>query len=245
MTGPAATRWYPRERPVRAVAGGAGARWLTFDCYGTLVDWRGGISAVMEELAPGRGEGLLDAYYREEPAVQAERPFRRYTEVLEESLRRALRAQGVTAAPGAERLLPRSLPSWRVFDDVAAGLGAVRATGWRVGILSNIDRELFAGTLGALPPVVDAVVTAEDVGAYKPDHAHWRAFMSWQGVGPAGVIHVAQSQFHDVVPAHELGLRCIWINRLDEPADATLASRVLPDLRRLPGVVDELDAALS
>ena len=212
-------------------------RWATFDCYGTLVDWRAGIAAGVERVAPGRGAALLPLYYRHEAAVQAER-FRPYREVLGESLRRAAGEAGVRLSPGAETVLADSLPAWPVFADVGPALDALRRKGWRLAVLSNIDPDLFAATRRRLPVVIDAVVTAQDVGAYKPAAGHFLRFREQHR--PALQVHVAQSYLHDIVPAHALAIPAIWINRLGERQDATIAAAVLPDLRTLPATVERL-----
>jgi 2-haloacid dehalogenase len=215
-------------------------RWITFDCYGTLVDWRTGIARGIEAVAPGQSAQLLPLYYRHEAEVQAER-FRPYREVLAEALRRAAAQAGVTLAVGADAVLPDSLPGWPVFPDVGAALGQLRQDGWRLGILSNIDRDLFAGTRERLPVPIDALITAQDVGSYKPSPGHFRRFR--QAYRPDVQIHVAQSWFHDIVPARDLGIPAIWIDRLGEGHDSSIASAVLPDLRELAATVSRLSTS--
>lgn len=214
-------------------------RWLTFDCYGTLVDWRTGIAEGIEAVAPGRSAQLLPTYYRHEAAVQRER-FRPYRDVLAEALRRAAAEAGVTLRAGAEGILPDTLPGWPVFDDVGPALSRLRESGWKLGVLSNIDPDLFAGTRQRLPVRIDAVITALDVGSYKPAAGHFIQFRhTYQ---PQVQLHVAQSWFHDIAPAHALGIQAIWINRLGELDDASIAAAVLPDLRDLPATVSRLAA---
>jgi 2-haloacid dehalogenase len=212
-------------------------RWLTFDCYGTLVDWRTGIARAIEAVAPGQSERLLPLYYRHEVQVQAE-GFLPYREVLQEALLRAATEAGVSLSPGSERILPDTLPDWPVFPDVGPALGKLREEGWQLAILSNTDPDLFAGTRQRLPVPIDALVTAQDVGSYKPAKAHFLRFR--ESYQPAVQLHVAQSWFHDVVPANQLGIPAIWINRLGEDDDPSLASAVLPDLRELPAAVSRV-----
>jgi 2-haloacid dehalogenase len=212
-------------------------RWLTFDCYGTLVDWRAGIAQGIEAVAPGESARLLPFYYRHEAEVQRE-PFRPYREVLSESLRRAAGEAGVPLGEGADQILPDTLPRWPVFADVGPALSVLREAGWKLAVLSNIDPDLFAGTRQRLPIRIDAVVTALEVGSYKPAMGHFVRFR--HTYRPQLQVHVAQSWFHDIVPASRLSIPTVWINRLHEPHDPSIAAVVLPDLRELPAAVSRL-----
>jgi len=216
--------------------------WLTFDCFGTLVDWRHGIGTTGDLLFPGRGVELLRTYDRAEPEIQAEKPFRRYREVLAEGLRRAASGLSLTLVDDDATALVATIPYWPVFPDVAAALAACRDEGWRLALLTNCDRDLIALTQRRLPVPFDAVVTAEDVGAYKPHEAHFRRFETSFGVTRERWIHVAQSYFHDIRPASALGIRCVWINRLREAHDTSLADVTLPGLTELPSAVRQLHA---
>jgi 2-haloacid dehalogenase len=211
-------------------------KWVTFDCFGTLVDWRHGISASVELLAPGRGAAVLDAYNTHEPVVQAESPRMRYRLVLAESLRRACAQEGVPLNDDDASVLAATIPYWPVFPEVGAELGALRAAGWRLALLTNCDRDIVGETQRRLPVPFDAVVTAEDVGAYKPADAHFDRFST--AYEPGRWVHVAQSYTHDMVPAHRLGISRVWVNRLGErPADPSILQQVLPDLGGLLATV--------
>jgi 2-haloacid dehalogenase len=214
--------------------------WISFDCYGTLVDWNRGITATMESIAPGRGAELRALYERIEPEVQAERPFRRYREVLAEGLRRSARLAGVQLAGGDDEALAAGLPDWPVFADVGAALGALRDAGHRLAVLSNVDPDLFAGTRTRLPVDIDVVVTAAEVESYKPGLAHFERFRELTGVAPGRWIHAACSWFHDICPAHLLGVPSVWVDRDHGSEDPAIASAVVPDLVTLPVVVAEL-----
>jgi 2-haloacid dehalogenase len=215
-------------------------RWATFDCYGTLVDWHAGISGAAESVAPGRGAELLAAYHRLEPAVEAEPPFRPYRDVLRETLSRAAAAIGAALPPGGEDVLGAALPGWPVYADVGPALGALRETGWKLAILSNVDRDLLAGTARHLPVPFDLVVTAEEVRSYKPAPGHLRRFQELTGAAPVRWVHVAGSVFHDIAPARAHGVRGVYIVRTPEKEDARAAEAMLPDLRALPAVLDAL-----
>ncbi|MFB4281228.1 HAD-IA family hydrolase [Nonomuraea sp. MTCD27] len=212
-------------------------RWATFDCFGTLIDWRHGIHTSAELIAPGQGARLLEAYNRHEHAVQTESPGLRYRHVLAEALRRACAEEKVELAADDASVLAATLPYWPVFPEVGPELSALRAAGWRLALLTNCDRDLIAETRRRLPVPFDAVVTAEDAGAYKPAEAHFELFR--RSYEPEVWVHVAQSYFHDLVPAHRLGLPRVWINRHgDRPSDPTVVQRVLPDLRGLLTAVE-------
>lgn len=211
-------------------------RWVTFDCFGTLVDWWHGIATAIDLILPGQGERLLGAYGRHELAVQTESPSLRYREVLAESLRRACAETGTALRPDDASVLAATLPYWPVFPEVRDELATLRAAGWRLALLTNCDRDLIAETRRRLETPFDAVVTAEDAGAYKPDDAHFRVFR--ESFEPERWVHVAQSYTHDMVPAHRLGIRRVWINRLAErPADPAVTQTELPDLRGLADTI--------
>lgn len=215
-------------------------RWLTFDCFGTLVDWRHGIRTTAELLFPGRGRELLDAYNRVEPLVQGEQPFRRYREVLAESLRRSSAGLSLALNTDDAGALASTIPYWPVFPDVGVALRTLRAEGWRLALLTNCDLDLIALTRRRLPVRFDAVVTAEDVSAYKPALAPFLRFRDSLGTGLETWIHVAQSHFHDIRPAKSLGIRAVWINRLQESDDPSLPDAVLGGLEGLPETIGRL-----
>lgn len=218
-------------------------RWLTFDCFGTLVDWRHGIQTTGELLFPGRGADFLDAYVAFEHEVENEGSFKRYRAVLTETTRRAARQMNVDLKPDDATALVSTIPYWPPFADVGPALGELRKDGWKFALLTNCDRDLIAQTQRRLPASFDAVVTAEDVSAYKPDPAHFRLFQSTFGSSAAAWIHVAQSYFHDITPAHELGITRIWVNRHGQQDDPALADAVISGLAELPRAVATLTAA--
>ena len=214
-------------------------RWLTFDCFGTLVDWRHGIRTTGELLFPGRGEAFLEAYIALEAEVE-EGPFKRYRAVLTETARRAAKKLGVDLKPDDATALVSTIPHWPPFGDVGPALSTLRREGWKLALLTNCDRDLIAQTQRRLPASFDAVVTAEDVSAYKPNHAHFKLFQSTFGSSAKAWIHVAQSYFHDIRPTHELGITRIWVNRQGEKDDPALADSVIRGLGELPAAVKSL-----
>jgi 2-haloacid dehalogenase len=211
-------------------------RWATFDCYGTLIDWNGGIRS---ELARVFGEDRADAqlvrYHEVEPALQVDGD-RTYREVMTETMRR------LGAPVGDEGGLAKALPSWQPFPEVRAALEETRAHGWRLVILSNSDRDFIESSMGQIGVPFERAVVASEIGSYKPAHVHWQRFFDETGAQPDRHVHVAQSHFHDIVPAHELGLRSVWINRYGERHEPS-PTRELRDLSRLPDTLDELVGA--
>ena len=215
------------------------SRWATFDCYGTLVDWNGGIRGVLETLfGADRGPELLARYHRLEPEVQAE-AYRSYAEVLTITLERLAAENDLTIPEGETGALARSLPDWPAFREVPHALEELRRRGWNLAILSNTDRALILESEKRIGVPFDLIVTAEDVNSYTPAHAHWEKFFELTTADRAHHVHVAASLFHDVAPARELALKIVWINRLGEAADPE-PDRELPDLSGLPDALDEL-----
>jgi 2-haloacid dehalogenase len=216
-------------------------RWATFDCYGTLIDWNGGIKAELERLfGVEDAPRLLERYHEVEPQVQAEE-YRSYAEVLTLTLMRLADEESLAIPEGETDALARSLPTWEPFPEVRAALEELRKRGWKLAILSNSDRDLIAASRQRIGVPFDLTIVAEDVGSYKPAHGHWLRFREETGVEGDGHIHVAGSLFHDIAAANELGIRSIWINRLDEQPGPE-PTRELRDLSSLPETLDELVA---
>jgi len=213
---------------------------LTFDCFGTLIDWRHGIRTTGELLFPGRGPAFLDAYVTLEAQVEGEGSFKRYRAVLTETVRRVARQLELDLKPDDATALVSTIPYWPPFGDVGPALSELRREGWKLALLTNCDRDIIALTQRRLPASFDAVVTAEDVSAYKPSPAHFRLFQSTFGSSAEAWIHVAQSYFHDIRPAHELGITRIWVNRQGEKDDPAVADAVISGLAELPRAVGEL-----
>jgi 2-haloacid dehalogenase len=210
------------------------ARWATFDCYGTLIDWQAGIRG---ELARVFGEDRADAqlaqYHELEPELQRT-GILSYREVMTEAMRR------LGAPAGEEEGLADSLPSWNPFPDVAPALEDLWRRGWQLAILSNSDRDLIAASKDRIGVPFDQTVVAQEIQSYKPAHRHWEEFYVRTGADPARHAHVAASLFHDIEPASALGLPTVWINRLGETAGRLKPTKELPDLSGLPDVLDEL-----
>ena len=210
---------------------------VTFDCYGTLIDWNKGlgdalVDAVGRGGSPVRREELLHAYHSFEPLVEAESRGT-YRSVLMETARRAAEEQlGCEISPEAASAFAESLPGWLPFPDTNPALELLHAAGYRLGILSNVDDDLLAGTLRYFSVPFELTVTAQQVGSYKPAPAHFEA--ARRVIGKARWLHVAQSYFHDVVPAGVLGVPVAWINRHHEwQSGAVRPDYVFSDLTEL------------
>ena len=207
-------------------------RWATFDCYGTLIDWDGGIRRELARLfGEERAGEQLARYHQVEPEIQRAEPSLSYREVM-------ARVLDELGAPAGEReALGDSLPSWAPFPEVQAALTEARGRGWRLAILSNTDREFIEASKRQLGVPFDATIVASEIGSYKPAPGHWQTFE--REVGRLPDVHVAASHFHDVVPANGLGVLTVWVNRLAEPGDPR-PTREISDLAALPDVLDEL-----
>ena len=215
-------------------------RWATFDCYGTLVDWNAGIGTELARLfGPSRADALLARYHVVEPRVQREHPGATYREVMARVLGELAAEEGVSLPAEERDALAVALPRWPVFPEVPAALAEARSRGWRLVALSNSDRDLIEASLAAIGVPFDGAVVASEIGSYKPAAGHWRVFAESTGADATRHVHVAQSHFHDIVPAARLGIRSIWINRLGETATPA-PTRELPDLSGLADVLDQL-----
>lgn len=205
-------------------------RALTFDCYGTLIDWETGLLGALRPILRAHGPQLRDeqilALYSElEPAAQ--NPYRRYREVLEQVVRGLGERLGFQASDAEARSLPESLPNWQPFPDTVAALEKLH-TRFQLAIISNTDDDLFAGTARHLRVKFDQVVTAEQAGAYKPSLAPFHLALERLGLPKEQVLHVGQSVYHDVVPAKSLGLATVLVRRRGFGATRVMAEK--PDL---------------
>jgi len=186
----------------------AGERWVTFDCYGTLIDWNGGIRGELARLfGEEQADENLRHYHELEPELEAD-GTRSYREVMTEAMHR------LGAPTGEEGGLAESLPGWEPFPEVPGALREAQDRGWSLAILSNTDRDFIEASMARLDVPFELAIVASEIGSYKPALGHWQAFERETGRLPN--VHVAASLFHDIVPANELGLPSVWINRLSE-----------------------------
>jgi 2-haloalkanoic acid dehalogenase type II len=196
---------------------------LTFDCYGTLIDWETGLYTALKPLLAAAAvtapaAEVLAQFAAHEVAQQAQTPGMLYPELLAQVHRRLAGDWGVTVSEAAHAAFGRSVPDWPAFADTAAALQYLKQH-YRLVILSNVDRASFAASNAKLDVSFDAICTAQDIGSYKPDARNFRyliASVGRLGVEPRGILHTAQSLYHDHAPAQAAGLATAWIDRRHE-----------------------------
>ena len=208
---------------------------LTFDCYGTLIDWEAGLLAALRPPVAARGieapdEALLEAFARHEAELEAG-PYQRYREVLASVLRSMLAHRGEAPSDEEAAAFGGSVADWPAFPDSAVALQRLHER-FRLGVITNCDDDLFAASEARLGTTFDWVVTAQQARRYKPNPRGFELMFERVGLPPARILHVAQSLFHDHVPAKRLGLSTVWVNRRgDRPGfGATPAAEATPDL---------------
>lgn len=193
---------------------------LSFDCYGTLIDWETGIAAVLEPWAASHGrslprEELLTAYSAHEAHAEEEHPTDLYPQILARAMRGLGAQLGIPVSDDEAEALAHSVPQWPAFPDSAEALGRLSER-YALIILSNIDRASFAGSNKHLKVTFTSILTAQDIGSFKPSPRNFEALLAEVdrlGIPREGLLHVAQSLFHDHVPAKSFGLPTVWINR--------------------------------
>jgi 2-haloacid dehalogenase len=204
---------------------------VTFDCYGTLIDWETGIlNSLRTSISLRREEEghALNLYSRIEPEIQAA-GYKRYREVLREVLTLVAHEFGREVPRGKEYAIADSIKDWLPFADTVDALKRLKSR-FKLGIISNIDDDLFEHTQKHLQVPFDLVVTAQQVGAYKPSHRNFEEAERRGILNRKTWLHAAESLFHDVAPARELGIRNVWLNRREgKPNAATRTSEVKPD----------------
>ncbi len=220
-------------------------RVITFDCYGTLVRWHRAVedaarAVLRRHVAQGEADGgaadLAGRLREATMARQGRAPFLGYKEVLRSSLGEALAEVGLAGSTGDGDTLLSFLRAIAPHPEVPAALERLRAR-YRLGIISNTDDDLIAGTVAAIGVPIEFVVTAEQAGAYKPDHRLFLHAHAVMGVTREETIHVGMGQFTDMKVCHELGIRSVWIDRAGEAAAEWPADTVLRDLSGLPGLL--------
>jgi 2-haloacid dehalogenase len=213
---------------------------LTFDCYGTLIDWAAGISRALQPILKTHDVDVADdelfrLYGRFEKDVESG-PYVNYREVLRQVVRRFGDHFGFTPTNAELERFSDSVGRWPPFDDTNAALGRL-GEHFRLAVVSNVDDDLFHETARHFTVTFDEVITGEQVGAYKPDLAPFETAFTRLGVPPNRLLHVAQSVYHDVNPAGRMGISCVWVQRygerFDPPTPQTAPVRTVPDLSSL------------
>ena len=210
-----------------------GFEWISFDCYGTLIDWETGISEAVGDLLEKHGirrsrAEILALFADLEPRVQNSECFVEYRRVLRRVMEMMGTELGFRFSESDLDCLSDSLPDWPVFADVGDALGALGER-YRLAVISNIDDDLFAGTARALGVDFDVVVTAEQVRSYKPDLNNFEVASARMEVRKQAWLHVAESLYHDIGPANRLGIKSVWVNRAGR-GGGTLRTGAVPDL---------------
>ena len=214
---------------------------LTFDCYGTLIDWEGGMRASLESVVqrtglPAPWETLTAKYIEVEMDVEAE-PYRPYREVLQIALRRTFESYGFEINEQEQQAFVDSIRSWPPFAETQTVLESLIRKGKQLAILSNIDNDIIRESVQHIGVPFDWIISAEDVNSYKPAHGHWTRFLEISGVPKERILHVGASALHDIRPAKEIGFRSVWVNRTNEPSNLCEPDSMLSDLRKLPELV--------
>ena len=219
--------------------------WVSFDCYGTLVDWETGISAavggVLESHGVRRSRAEVLALFADaEPRVQGSEGFLEYRTVLRRVMAAIGAKAGIQCSESELECLADTLPSWPVFPEVVDALNALQAR-CRLAVISNVDDDLFAGTARVLGVDFDVVVTAQQVRSYKPNLRNFHTARDRMGVDPGRWLHVAESLYHDIGPANRLGIKSVWVNRAGSGGGTRRADAVpdlvVPDLAALAGMM--------
>ncbi|HID77866.1 MAG TPA: haloacid dehalogenase type II [Planctomycetaceae bacterium] len=216
---------------------------LTFDCYGTLVDWESGIRRVLGQLRESHGvEAPVDRLLAEWEEIQFQMiggPCRPYRDVLRDSLHEAFRRQGVQLAAEEADQLGCTIGDWPLFPDTRPALARLKAR-YRLGILSNIDDWMLARSVSRMGVEFDELITAEQVQSYKPRPAHFHEAMRRFGAGPEQFLHCAFGLKYDHEPARRSGMQGAWIRRPgwigDQPAEVTVVVDSLEELAQRLGV---------
>jgi 2-haloacid dehalogenase/putative hydrolase of the HAD superfamily len=209
---------------------------VTFDCYGTLVDWESGLADAFRAEAERDGfqlrrDEIISIYHDVEPEVQAGE-YRLYRDVLAETARRVAARLGWALPPERAGFLAESLPDWPVFVDTRPALERLR-TRFDLAILSNVDDDLLAATMERIGVAFDWAVTAQQVRSYKPAKGHFQRAIERAGGDRRRLLHAAQSYFHDIRPALQLKLDAVWVNRKGEEVDGARPLHSVRDLQEL------------
>jgi len=222
-----------------------GFEWVSFDCYGTLVDWETGISTAVGEVLESHGvrkskAEVLALFADAEPRVQGSGDFQEYRTVLRRVMAAIGEEVGITCSESELACLSETLPRWPVFPEVVDALNALQSR-CRLAVISNVDDDLFAGTARALGVDFDAVVTAQQVRSYKPSLGNFHAARERMGVERDRWLHVAESLYHDIGPANRLGIKSVWVNRAGSGGGTrrvdAVPDLVVPDLAALAGMI--------
>jgi len=223
---------------------GAKPSWLTFDCYGTLIQWDEGLLAAMDKILSAKGGDIdqntfMSVYDQHEHALEVERPHRTFAEVSAVALERAMVEFGLPFEAADAEILTSSIGKMPPFPEVVATLEKLKAAGFRLAIISNTDDAIIAGNVAQLGGSIDRVITAEQAGAYKPSgqifHHAWNSL----GIGVNDLVHICASPHLDLAAARELGFRTVWVDRGTgrKPLSDYRPNAIIPTLDRVPAIL--------
>jgi len=228
--------------------GGTKPRWLTFDCYGTLIQWDEGLVAAVERILAKRRDAPVDAatlistYDKYEHALEGEKPHRLFKEVAGRGLELAMRQLGLTCSPADIEILTSGISRMPPFPEVVPALADLKALGFRLCIISNTDDAIIAGNVAQMGGHIDRVITAEQAQAYKPSREIFAIAHQALGVGKDDVVHICASPHLDLTAARDIGFRAIWIDRGTgrRPLPDYTPDEIFPTLDRVPRRFHEL-----
>ncbi|MGQ2952339.1 MAG: haloacid dehalogenase type II [Agrobacterium sp.] len=192
--------------------------WLTFDCYGTLIQWDEGLLAAMDRILAGKKQSIdrdafISVYDRHEHRLEAERPHRSFKNVSATALALAMEEFSLEASPGDADILTSSISGMPPFPEVVATLAGLKVAGFKLAIISNTDDAIIAGNVAQLGGSIDRVITAEQAGAYKPTKQIFQHAWTELGIEKEQLVHICASPHLDLAAARELGFRTIWVDR--------------------------------
>jgi 2-haloacid dehalogenase len=221
-------------------------KYITFDCYGTLIDWEGGIRDAVKRLTDRNGfninlDGISDEYIKIELQIEGEQ-YRKYHDVLQLSAKRLFQREGFDISENDALEFADSIFSWQPFPETRDTLALLKEKGYKLVILSNVDNKLIKRSIELMGIDFSGVITAEEVGSYKPAYGHWQEMLKRYNAEKAEILHVGASYVHDIIPAKEQGFDAVWINRNNEQPTI----EIKPDLefRDLRPLSDTLPAKL-
>ncbi|MEG4443877.1 haloacid dehalogenase type II [Microcoleus sp. AT9_B5] len=209
---------------------------VSFDCYGTLIDWERGILPALKQLLSNReidfsDEGILELFAEFESELENQNNYIRYRDILQKVVKKFGQKFDFAPTETERNCLVDSVKNWQPFPDTVAALSALKQK-YKLAVISNIDDDLFAGTAKHLKVELDWLITAEQVRSYKPSTRNFEIALETMGIAPAKLLHVAQSVYHDIVPAASMGISTVWVNRRHDKTGfgATLPASGKPDL---------------
>ncbi len=188
-------------------------KYVTFDCYGTLFDWRHGIGSTLEYVLREPRDTALQEFFKVEQTIITRSGFRRYSDILKEVLKELMRRKDLQYREAYGDALVVGFAKSPPFPDLVPSLNALRLAGYGVAIISNTERRLIEVTLSGVNELIDKVVTAEDIGKYKPDEEAFVRALKLLGVDADEVVHVSAYTYYDLVPASKLGIRTVLVDR--------------------------------